>query len=127
MPNDDAPYADELDLGTVMAALADPHRRRVVVELLAEPEGTERTCASFALPVSKSTNTFHFRVLREAGLTYDENYGNRRGVSLRKADLDARFPGLLEVVAHAAATEAAPAEAGTADATGAASTSSSQS
>jgi DNA-binding transcriptional ArsR family regulator len=95
------PTAEELDLGKVLNALADPHRRRVIRELLEEPEGAERTCASFALPVSKSSNTFHFRVLREAGLTYDTSYGNRRGVSLRRLDIDSRFPGLLDAISNA--------------------------
>lgn len=101
MSEEHGPDVAELDFGRVMAALADPLRRQVVVELLAEPEGAERTCASFELPISKSSRTFHFRVLRESGLTWDENYGNRKGVSLRRADIDARFPGLLDVVAHA--------------------------
>jgi DNA-binding transcriptional ArsR family regulator len=100
---EEIPTRDELEIGKVLTALSDPNRRRVVVTLMKEPEGTERTCTSFELPVTKSTSTFHFRVLREAGLTYDLSYGNRRGVSLRRADIDARFPGLLDAIANAAA------------------------
>jgi hypothetical protein len=37
-------------------------------------------------------------VLREAGLTLTEPSGTQRVVSLRRADVDARFPGLLEAV-----------------------------
>jgi len=99
------PTRGELEIGKVLTALSDPHRRRVVLALMNEPDGIERTCTSFELPVSKSTSTFHFRVLREAGLTYDLSYGNRRGVSLRRADIDARFPGLLDAIANAAASE----------------------
>lgn len=94
------PAPDEMELGKVMAALADPLRRKVVTDLLAEPDGTERTCASFHLPVSKSSCTYHFRVLRESGLLWDHDYGNRRGVTLRRTDLDERFPGLLGLLAH---------------------------
>jgi DNA-binding transcriptional ArsR family regulator len=108
MGEEKIPSREELDVGTILAALSDPHRRRIVVALMAEPAGTERTCTSFALPVSKSTSTFHFRVLREAGLTYDLSYGNRRGVSLRRADVDARFPGLLDAIASAERKENAP-------------------
>lgn len=100
------PTPDEMELGTVLAALADPMRRRVVTELLDEPADAERTCASFALPVSKSTCTHHFRVLRESGLLRDVDYGNHRGVKLRRDELDARFPGLLGLVAHEARTPA---------------------
>jgi DNA-binding transcriptional ArsR family regulator len=95
------PKREDLELGKVLSALADPNRRRVVLALLQEPVGTERTCVSFELPVTKATSTFHFRVLREAGLTYDLSYGNRKGVSLRRDDIDARFPGLLAALASA--------------------------
>lgn len=94
------PAVEEMDLGKVMAALSDPLRRKVVTELLGEPDGAERTCASFQLPVSKSTCTHHFRVLRESGLVRDLDYGNRRGVTLRRAELERRFPGLLALLAH---------------------------
>jgi DNA-binding transcriptional ArsR family regulator len=99
------PAPAEMDLGKVMAALSDPLRRRVVTELLAEPDNAERTCASFHLPVSKSTCTHHFRVLRESGLLRDQDYGNRRGVVLRRAELDQRFPGLLALLAHEARSD----------------------
>jgi DNA-binding transcriptional ArsR family regulator len=94
------PAPHEMELGKIMAALADPMRRKVVTELLAEPPDTERTCASFALPVSKSSCTYHFRMLREAGLIRHPDYGNHRGVKLRRADLEQRFPGLLGLLAH---------------------------
>ncbi|MCO5968059.1 ArsR/SmtB family transcription factor [Actinoallomurus soli] len=99
MPDADGhPEVEEMRFGDVLAALADPHRRSVVAELLDQPEGTERTCASFGLPVSKSTLTYHFRVLREAGLIRQVNRGNSRKVTLRGADVDQRFPGLLQMV-----------------------------
>jgi DNA-binding transcriptional ArsR family regulator len=93
------PSVDEMDLGVVMAALADPHRRRVIYELVTAPADVERTCASFELPVSKSSCTYHFRLLRESGLIEHPDYGNRRGVLLRRDDVDERFPGLLSLLA----------------------------
>ena len=108
MSGENLPTRDELEIGKVLSALADPHRRHVVLTLLTEPAGAERTCTSFNLPVSKGTSTFHFRVLREAGLTYDLSYGNRKGVSLRKDDVDARFPGLLDSIAGADRPAGAP-------------------
>lgn len=101
------PAPGEMDIGKVLTALSDPLRRGVVAALLREPDGTERTCASFDLPVSKSSCTYHFRVLRESGLILHPDYGNRRGVTLRRAELDERFPGLLAVIAHEAAATAA--------------------
>ncbi|MHB8620628.1 MAG: hypothetical protein ACYDAG_13825 [Chloroflexota bacterium] len=40
----------------------------------------------------------HFRVLREAGVTRTRVEGAHRYVTLGRADLDARFPGLLDAV-----------------------------
>ncbi len=95
----DLPSADSLQLGAVFAALADPVRRLIVQELLGEPVDARRQCSSFGVEVSKSTMTHHFRILREAGLTIQYNHGNRAELELRRADLDARFPGLLDLVA----------------------------
>jgi DNA-binding transcriptional ArsR family regulator len=87
-----------MEIGTLFAALADPHRRKVIEDLCKEDDGVERTCASFNLEVSKSTLTHHFRVLREAGLTRQVDYGNSRKVRLRRRELEERFPGLLRLV-----------------------------
>ncbi|MFD8424037.1 ArsR/SmtB family transcription factor [Streptomyces sp. NPDC059466] len=92
------PSLEEMEIGALFAALADPHRRKVVEELCTEKDGVERTCASFSLDISKSTLTHHFRVLREAGLLRQVNYGNSRKVTLRRAELESRFPGLLDLV-----------------------------
>lgn len=91
------PPLDEVDLGRVFRALADPQRRAVIAELAAG-DGGERACASFALPVSKSTRTHHWRVLREAGLILQRDAGNGTFVRLRRSEFDRRFPGLLDVV-----------------------------
>ena len=100
MPDEEGhPERDEMELGAVLSALADPLRRKVVHDLIRCPHGRERTCVSFALPVSKASLTHHFRVLREAGLIRQENRGNSRAATLRRDDLDRRFPGLLALVA----------------------------
>ena len=107
MPDQDGhPEPDEMTLELVLSALADPLRRKVVADLLRGPRGCERTCVSFNLPVSKASLTHHFRVLREAGLIRQEDRGNSRAATLRRADLETRFPGLLALVAADAASEA---------------------
>ncbi len=90
------PDAAELELGTVLHALSDPQRLKVVRALAASEEPI--ACGSFGLDVSKSTATHHFRVLREAGVIRTEARGTSRISSLRRADLDARFPGLLDAI-----------------------------
>ena len=50
--------------------------------------------------VPKSTGSHHFKVLREAGLIRMVPQGRRVLVSLRRADLEERFPGLLDAILH---------------------------
>ncbi len=90
------PEAEDFELNRVLAALADPHRRRVVLQL-ARADGP-CLCATFSLPVAKATRTHHFRVLREAGLIRQVDLGNGRSNTLRRADLDRRFPGLIDAL-----------------------------
>lgn len=92
------PEVDALDLGAVFRVLADAHRRSVMTELAADRSDGERGCNSFDLPISKQTQTHHFRVLREAGLIDEVDYGNRKGIRLRRADIEKRFPGLLTLL-----------------------------
>jgi DNA-binding transcriptional ArsR family regulator len=93
------PARHELELAAVLHALSDPIRLRIVAGLAVEDK---RTCKSFNLPVTKSTCTHHFRVLREAGVIRQRVEGTARVNSLRRQDLDARFPGLLDSVLQAA-------------------------
>ena len=93
------PACEQIELAAVLHALSDPMRLRIVAGLAAEDK---RTCKSFDLPVTKSTCTHHFRVLREAGVIRQRLEGTTRLNSLRREDLDQRFPGLLESVLRAA-------------------------
>ena len=105
------PMCDELELGAVLHALSDPVRLRIVADL-AHGEG-ECTCGSFELPVTKSTCTHHFKVLREAGVIQQRQQGTTRLNRLRRVDLETRFPGLLETILRAAeSTRAATVTAG---------------
>jgi DNA-binding transcriptional ArsR family regulator len=91
------PSADEMDLGAIFAALADPLRRQVVLTLARGPDEV-RHCSAFDLPVTKATRTHHFRVLREAGLIYQTDQGNSRTNRLRWVELRQRFPALVELL-----------------------------
>jgi DNA-binding transcriptional ArsR family regulator len=88
------PAIEEVELTTVLQALADPVRLRLVTQLL---DGEPRSCAPEAwhVDVHKSTLSHHYKVLREAGLTRTNVHGRNRSVQLRRAELDERFPGLL--------------------------------
>ncbi len=80
----------------MLAALADPVRRAIVLQLA--HGHSDQACIAFDLPVSKSTSTHHFRVLREAGIIEQRYEGTAILSSLRHDDLAARFPGLLDAV-----------------------------
>lgn len=90
------PDVGELQLEGVMHALSDPIRLHMVRELAARDEPC--ACGTIAVPVSKSTSTHHWRVLRENGLVHQVERGTAKLTELRRADLDARFPGLLDIV-----------------------------
>ena len=94
------PATRDIDLPAVLHALSDPQRLRIVRTLADEP--TPRRCGSFDLDVTKSTLTHHFRVLREAGVIEQRVEGTARLNSLRREDLDQRFPGLLDAVLESA-------------------------
>jgi DNA-binding transcriptional ArsR family regulator len=97
------PAVEELELPAVLHALSDPIRLQIVRSLA---ERGACNCGTFAVPVAKSTLSHHLRVLREAGITLTEPAGTQRVVSLRRGELDGRFPGLLDAVLGAAAVPA---------------------
>jgi DNA-binding transcriptional ArsR family regulator len=97
------PTRAELDLTAVMHALSDPARRMVVRTLAGDGE---QACGAFDLGVTKATASHHFKVLREAGITSTRIDGAHRYLTLRREDLDARFPGLLDAVLAAEPADA---------------------
>lgn len=90
------PARDELELSAVLHALSDPVRLSMVRHLA--EAGDEQSCRSFDVPVTKSTCTHHFKVLREAGVIHQRQQGTARLNALREDDLEARFPGLLRTI-----------------------------
>ncbi len=99
------PDTDDLELPAVLHALSDPQRLCIVRELSSATE--PRPCGSLQLDVCKSTRTHHFRVLREAGLVRQQVIGTSRLTSLRRDDLDERFPGLLDAILASTPADAA--------------------
>ncbi|HET6548592.1 MAG TPA: metalloregulator ArsR/SmtB family transcription factor [Solirubrobacter sp.] len=85
------------DLATIMRTVGDPVRLEVVRTLA---DGQEHLCGelSEALGIPASTGSYHLKLLREAGLTRTRAAGTQRLISLRRDDLEARFPGLVGVL-----------------------------
>lgn len=98
------PARDQIRLEAVLHALADPVRLRIVRDLARERG--ELSCSYFDLPVTKSTTTHHFRVLREGGVIRQTYRGTAKLNALREDDLEALFPGLLDAVLTAAGAQA---------------------
>jgi DNA-binding transcriptional ArsR family regulator len=90
------PSRAEIRIEAVLAALADPVRLDVVRALAGRPDGI--ACGEVALSVSPSTRTHHLRTLREAGVISTAAVGTRKISILRRDDLDALYPGLLDGV-----------------------------
>jgi DNA-binding transcriptional ArsR family regulator len=93
------PAAAALDLATIMRTVGDPLRLDIV-RLLADdvPRPCSEVSAAMGLPVS--TCSYHLRLLREAGVTRTRAEGTQRFISLRRDDLEDRFPGLVDVLTH---------------------------
>ena len=91
------PNVDAIDLATIMRTVGDPVRLAIVRELA---DGREQTCSVLqaALGLPASTGSYHLRLLREAGVTRTRAEGTSRLISLRRDDLDVRFPGLVDVL-----------------------------
>ena len=92
------PTREDLSLPTVLYALGDPLRLRIVEQLSATGEALSCGDLDVVKEVAKSTGSHQFKVLREAGLIRMVPQGRRILVSLRRDDLEQRFPGLLDSV-----------------------------
>jgi len=93
------PQIQDITLAAVLYALGDPVRLEIVRRLAAK---AEQNCAALDCTVAKSTLSHHFRVLRECGVICYRKEGTQHINSLRRADLDCRFPGLLDAILAAA-------------------------
>ncbi|MEV5204725.1 helix-turn-helix domain-containing protein [Streptomyces sp. NPDC053720] len=92
----------EITLPRLLGALSDPTRLGIVRVL---SDGAERGWGRLSAPVAKSTLSHHLKVLREAGVTQTRQEGTRCFVTLRRASLEARFPGLLPALLSAAVAD----------------------
>ncbi|MFE1312233.1 ArsR/SmtB family transcription factor [Streptomyces sp. NPDC058755] len=90
-------HPDEVPVEAALAALADPVRLTLVRQLAVSADWS-RSCGSFDVPVGKAALSHHFTVLRGAGLVEQRDEGPKRVNRLRRAEFDARFPGLLDLV-----------------------------
>ena len=95
------PNLNDVPLASVLHALSDPARlaivRKLDRDLSVRGGGLACNCAApEGLP--RATTSNHFNILRSAGLIEGRKEGTKMIHRLRRAEVDARFPGLLDVV-----------------------------
>ncbi len=90
------PEPEQITLENVLLALGNPLRLEIL-RLLAD--GSELSCNALRPEeIAKSTMTHHWRVLRDSGVIWQRPQGRENIISLRREDLDTRFPGLLDTL-----------------------------
>lgn len=89
------PAEAEIALTDVLHALSDPTRLAIVRSVATEGQ---LSCGSFDALAPKSTLSHHFKVLREAGVLHSRADGTKAINTVRRDELERRFPGLLGIV-----------------------------
>lgn len=97
------PERNQIRIENVLTALGNPLRLTVVRVLAA---GGEHACSAVLNGIPKSTLTHHWRMLRDSGVIWQRPHGRENLLSLRREDLDARFPGLLDSLLGAVQNDA---------------------
>lgn len=101
------PTREEIELPMVLDCLSDPIRLAIVYQLARQERvSSELCCGDFSGLGGKSNLAYHFAKLRECGLMQTRVAGTNRYMRLRREDLNARFPGLLDAVLNSAAKNA---------------------
>lgn len=91
----DHPALSKVPLEMVMHALSDPCRVAIVRALLSQ---SELACNELPVDVAKATLSHHMDVLREAGLIETRVVGAKCLSSVRRAEVNKQFPGVLALV-----------------------------
>ena len=96
------PDIEDVAPADVFAALADPIRLGILVALADVSEVDKARCSHFTAFASPSLLSYHFAKLREAGITRMRVEGTSRYLSIRRDELNQRFPGLIDSVIETA-------------------------
>lgn len=93
------PNMDQVELTDIMYALSDPTRLEIVGRLA--NAGRKMTCGELDFNRPKSSMSHHFKILRAAGLVETLIEGTEHMNSLRVAEIEQKFPGILQSVLRA--------------------------
>lgn len=89
------PKLDQIELTDIMYALSDPARIEIVKALSGSKS---KTCSELNCDRPKSSMSHHFKILRESGLLETQIEGKEHKNSLRTAELEKKFPGLMKTI-----------------------------
>ena len=103
------PAPEDITLPVVLTALGD-ETRLAIIAILSRNGDNERhlTCSHFLTLGSKTALSYHIGKLREAGIINVRPEGTKRLLTLRRRDLESRFPGFLDSIIASAATIPTP-------------------
>ena len=106
---DDGPVAEVTaapvgSVQRVLSAIQDPVRLEVIRRLF--NAATPLQCGALYDGINKSTATHHFKILREAGVTERLVIDGLTYQRLRRDEVDAAIPGLLDAVVKSANRDA---------------------
>jgi len=90
------PPIEQIELTELMYALSDPARLEIVACLA--QAGRQMTCGELDMNRPKSSMSHHFKILRAAGLVETIIDGKEHLNSLRLAEIEQKFPGVLSAV-----------------------------
>ena len=89
------PDLADVSIEHLLHALSDPVRLDIVRQLARDGEAS---CAALDGGRPTASMSHHFRVLRSAGLVHTRIAGVQHMNTLRREEVDKRFPGLLDAV-----------------------------
>lgn len=92
------PEVADLDLATILRTCGEPVRLAMIRALAEAGEEMRARAVQGAVGLPTSTCSYHLKLLREAGVTRTRPVGTERYITLRRDDLEARFPGLVDVL-----------------------------
>jgi DNA-binding transcriptional ArsR family regulator len=108
---------EDITVEDILYALSDPVRVAIFANIAGS--ACAQTCSSFLnvseTSIPKSTLSRHFQILRESGLIRSERQGVEMHNTSRCAEIEQRFPGLMQAIVNAfniqMATRTAPSKA----------------
>ena len=95
-----SPDMSDVELVDVLRALADPTRLRIA-QALADGQPHSKSEPDWMFDCSKATISYHYKTLREAGVTRTIVNGRTHDIQLRREELEARFPGVIASILSA--------------------------